>query len=258
VTSHDVGHRLRLIVTASNAGGSASVTTPPTVPALPAGSSPKNTSKPSIAGTAQQGKTLTARVGSWKSSGAPISYLYQWYRCDAGGDNCGAIGSAIRSTYKLTTADVGHRIRVVVAARNALGSAQATSDATSAIAHGIAASNVSLPNRLVIASVRFDPRAIFSRTTPVVARFRVVDSAGRPVSGALVYAIGVPANRVVQPPKARTGGNGWAHVVFRPARGLPFKDGARLTFFVRARKPGGSILGGVSTRRLVSLAVHPR
>lgn len=270
VTSNDVGHRLRVLVRATNSIGSGNAASDPTAVVLAAGSAPRNTVKASIAGVARLGSRLTANVGTWAGS-APITYLFQWYRCDGNGNNCGAIGSAFQSTYTLTGADVGHRIRVVVVAKNGLGSAQVFTDPTAVVVGGaapapaprpggggvIAVSRVALPNRLVISRVQFTPRVIRSRTQPLVARFLVVDSRGRPVVGALVYAVGVPANRVVRPPETRTDGGGWATVSFRPARGLPFRRGARLTIFVRARKPGDSVLAGVSTRRLVSIAVRP-
>ncbi len=265
VTSADAEHRLRVVMTARNTAGSSAAASAPTAVGAAAGSPPRNTAGASISGAAQRGKTLTANVGSWTGL-KPISFLYQWYRCDANGNNCRAIGGAFARRHTLTAADVGHRIRVVVAARNALGSAQVTSAPTPVVAGSggapppgagaIPVSSVALPNRLVISRVQFRPRVIRSRTRPALARFRVITSGGRPVSGALVYAIGVPANRVSRPSETRTDGNGWATVVFRTLRGLPFKNGARLTIFVRARKPGGSVLGGVSTRRLVSIGVH--
>ncbi len=116
---------------------------------------------------------------------------------------------------------------------------------------------MSLPNRLVIEGVKFSPTTIRSRGEPLIARFRIVDSSGHPVSGALVYAVGVPANRIAAPPETKTDGTGWATFSFLPQKGLPLKNGARLTIFVRARKPGENVLGGVSTRRLVSIGVHP-
>lgn len=66
-----------------------------------------------------------------------------------------------------------------------------------------------------------------------------------------------PANRVVAPPEAKPDQTGWATMAYVPLGGLPLKNGARLTLFVRACKSGGSLLGGVSTRRLVSVGVHP-
>jgi concanavalin A-like lectin/glucanase superfamily protein len=42
---------------------------------------PSNTSLPKISGTAQQGQSLTAAPGSWSGT-TPISYAYQWARCD--------------------------------------------------------------------------------------------------------------------------------------------------------------------------------
>ena len=265
VTSNDVGHRLRVVVTATNGVGSRTATSAATAVATAAGTAPKNTAIPVISGTARDNSTLSATAGTWTGS-APISYGFQWYRCDGNGSGCVAIPGATGASYRVSSADVGHRLRVTVVGRNAGGSAWATSAATpvAASASGsvptgaaIAVSSVSLPNRLVIAKVKFSPPTIQSRNEQVIGRFRVVDSSGRPVSGALVYAIGVPANRVSAPPETRTDQTGWATLAYQPLRALPLRRGALLTIFVRARKPGESILAGVSTRRLVSIRVSP-
>jgi hypothetical protein len=263
VSSKDTGHRLRLVVTAKNGFGSATATSAATAVAGAAGTAPKNTALPSIKGTAQDNQTLTAAIGTWTGT-APITYGYQWYRCDANGNNCAAIGGATGSTYRVASSDVGHRLRVTVTAKNVAGSIWATSPPTAvALAAGptgggaISITSVSLPNRLIIDQLKFSPTTIGSRTTPIVARFHVSDSNRNSVSGALVYAVGVPANRVSKAAEVTTAADGWATVTFVPGRALPFRKGSLVTIFVRARKAGENVLGGVSTRRLVSIRVVP-
>jgi fibronectin type 3 domain-containing protein len=132
-TASDVGSTLRVAVTASNAGGSASATSDKTavVTAAPA-TPPVNTAPPTIAGTAQDGQTLTADKGTWSGT-QPISYSYQWRRCESGGDNCSDIVLASQQSYTPTAADVGSTLRVRVTASNAAGSASATSDKTAVV-----------------------------------------------------------------------------------------------------------------------------
>ena len=128
VTSADVGKTLRAVVTATNSAGSATATSPPSAVVL--GLPPTNTSLPTIAGTAVQGQTLTAGNGTWSGS-APITYTYQWQRCDGSGANCA--GFATGATYTLVAGDVGSTMRVAVTATNAYGSATSTSAATTAV-----------------------------------------------------------------------------------------------------------------------------
>src|SRR5687768_9327528 len=97
--------------------------------AAPAPSPPENTKAPEIAGTPRVGQTLTAQEGNWKGT-APITFAFQWLRCDAQGANCANITGATAKTYAVTAADLGRRLRVRVTARNAAGSATATSNPT--------------------------------------------------------------------------------------------------------------------------------
>jgi Concanavalin A-like lectin/glucanases superfamily len=93
---------------------------------------PLNSSPPTITGTPQDGQTLSASTGSWSGT-QPITYGYQWQRCDSGGANCAAITGATGPTYAVTSADVGHALRVVVTATNSAGSASASSAATTVV-----------------------------------------------------------------------------------------------------------------------------
>jgi hypothetical protein len=93
---------------------------------------PSNSSPPTISGTAQAGQTLTAGPGSWTGT-APISYAYQWRRCDSGGAGCVDIAGATATTYVLTAGDVGATIRVAVTASNSAGSSTATSPQTAIV-----------------------------------------------------------------------------------------------------------------------------
>jgi len=106
--------------------------------AAPAGtaaakSSPVNAALPTVSGTARQGQTLTASSGSWGGT-LPITYAYQWQRCNSGGSGCTSISGATGATHLLGSADVGHTMRVRVTATNADGSAQAFSAPTGLIA----------------------------------------------------------------------------------------------------------------------------
>jgi hypothetical protein len=127
---NDVGHTVRVVVTATNAGGSASAASSQTgvVQPLPA---PTNSGLPQISGTAQQSQTLSASNGSW--TGSPTSYAYQWSDCDPSGANCSNISGATGSSYVLAGNDVGDTLRVAVTAGNAGGSAAASSGATAVV-----------------------------------------------------------------------------------------------------------------------------
>jgi hypothetical protein len=132
LVSGDVGHTLRVVVTATNAGGSAQASSAVTgivvVDPPPPPPAPGNTSLPTVSGSAVEGQTLSASSGSW--TGSPTSYAYQWQDCNAAGEGCANVSGAASSSYKLVSGDVGHTLRVVVTATNAGGSAQASSAVT--------------------------------------------------------------------------------------------------------------------------------
>jgi hypothetical protein len=103
-----------------------------------------NTSQPTIAGTQQQGKTLTAGNGVWTNT--PTSFTYQWQRCNADGSSCVNIATATKKTYLLAAADVDHTIRVVVTATNADGHNTANSKPTDVISANTAPRNTARPS----------------------------------------------------------------------------------------------------------------
>jgi Ca2+-binding RTX toxin-like protein len=129
----DLGSRLRVAVTASNSFGQATAVSEPTE--LIAGTAPVNSFRPSISGTERAGSSLAASPGSWTGS-APITYTYEWRRCNATGGACAAISGATSSSYIVQNGDVGSTIMVAVTARNSAGTATALSDVTDVIAAG--------------------------------------------------------------------------------------------------------------------------
>jgi len=98
-----------------------------------AAASPVNSSLPTVSGTAQTGHTLNASNGTWSGT-APISYTYQWQRCNSSGSSCGSIGGATNQNYVASSGDIGHTVRVEVTAANADGKGQALSAPTGEIA----------------------------------------------------------------------------------------------------------------------------
>ncbi len=107
---------------------------------------PTNSSLPTISGSASTGQTLTASSGSWAGA-MPISYAYQWQRCNGSGSGCGAIGGATNQNYVAAKSDTGRTIRVQVTASNSDGSNQALSAPTATVADpGTAPVSTKQPN----------------------------------------------------------------------------------------------------------------
>jgi hypothetical protein len=92
-----------------------------------AGSPPKNELKPSLPKAAEDGQVLTVDEGKWASAG-PVTYAFDWQRC--GGGACVAIAGAEQQSYRVQTADIGDKIRVIVTATNEFGSKKAKSNKT--------------------------------------------------------------------------------------------------------------------------------
>jgi hypothetical protein len=259
LTDDDVGHRFKVSVTASNSGGKATAVSSPTPAVVPSGAAPANVVKPSISGEPRDGSGISASAGTWTGT-QPITYAYQWNRCDQSGNACAAIAGAAAATYAVTAADVEHTLTVTVTARNAKGSAAATGGPTAIVAPAraggaaVAVSTIALPDRLVVDGVRFSPQPIRTRG-PVTARFHVSDLRGFSIQAALVYALGLPYGWVGNAPEVATDSNGWATITLQPTARMPLSTGA-LVVFVRARKPGENLLAGVSTRRLVQATIR--
>jgi len=232
-----------------------------------------NTSPPTITGTAQEGQKLVGHRGQW--SGSPTDYNDFWVRCDQDGGSCANIsGAHDRTGYVLKSVDVGNTIRFKVQAKNADGSRFASSVPSAVVTaatkapppvsdgcskHGgtLPVTAVSPPARLQIDQTQITPSTITYHTRSVTARFHVSACSGS-VSGALVYTTAVPYGQFAIPNEQTTGSDGWATLQFSALAGYPASSKQKLlVMFVRARKPGESLLGGISTRRLVSFHVTP-
>jgi hypothetical protein len=85
-----------------------------------------------IKGKAMTGRKLTVSKGRWAGT-APIVYKYQWVSCNKRAKKCKNIRGAIKNTLKLGFKDVGHRLEVVITARNSAGSAKAASKLVSIV-----------------------------------------------------------------------------------------------------------------------------
>lgn len=269
LTASDVGTRLVVVVTATNAAGGRSADVS-TETIGPRGAAPAYTALPTIAGTPTSGQTLTATNGTW--TGTSVSFAYRWQRCDAQGNACAGIGGATRSTYALGSADVGNTIRVAVKGWSAYGVAEVTSVPTAVVAQApppgpggqvrlpsglvsIPAASVALPAQLIIDRVSFSASPVRSRD-PLDVTVRVVDTRGYAVRDALIFVRSTPLVTST-PAEQPTGEDGTVTLQLLPQPSFPVRKGYNVQFFVRARKAGDNLLAGVSARRLVQVRTAP-
>jgi hypothetical protein len=264
----DAGRRLRVRVTASNGDGVQTAASNAT-PKVGEDTVPVNTRQPTISGSAVVGATLRADPGAWTNR---PSFAYQWRHCDTNGGRCSDIRGADGQSYRLVDADRGTTVRIRVTARSARSTATATSVPTAVVnaattpppvTNGcpagtgpIQANQLAAPARMVIQGQQLSPAVVGSSTMRLSARFRVTSCGGRPVQGAELFATAVPYEQF-SARRQSTGADGWATLRMGRLRGFPANPGKQqlLVMMVRATK-GGTVLGGVSTRRLVSFRVN--
>ena len=97
--SSDVGFRMRVRVTATNADGSRVAASNPTGTVV---GPPVNTAPPFPRGAVVVGQVVTAEPGTWTGR-TPISFSYRWLRCNSAGGECASISGAGSRSYRVTS-----------------------------------------------------------------------------------------------------------------------------------------------------------
>jgi hypothetical protein len=149
----DQYRQLAVQVTAADGDGSTTADSAPTGEVLdangylgvPQGPILTGGSSPQITGQAVQGLTLTAQPGAWANG--PLTFAYQWQRCDTAGLGCAAIDGATSSRYTLGRADDYVRVRALVIATGPGGTRGAAREPTRLVAdaHGATAPGGAAP-----------------------------------------------------------------------------------------------------------------
>ncbi len=96
---------------------------------LPATAPPAISIAPSVFTAPQSGTSVAASSGNWAGQ-LPISYAYQWQRCNKSGTSCLPISGATSASYVPSSSDVGSTLRIAVTAQNSVGPATVTSAAS--------------------------------------------------------------------------------------------------------------------------------
>jgi hypothetical protein len=199
----------------------------PVTPVDPSAFAPGSLARPSISGVAREGQTLAASPGEW--SGTPTAIHFQWKSCARPGYRCFDLTGATGTTHRLTHADVGHSVAVVVTASNSGGSAAATSAYTAPVA----AAPPALTPR--IASLKLGARSFSaSRGTSLTMTLSA------PATVQVVISRVVPGRTVKG--RCRTGArSGRRCTIARTARSLTFHGSAGRNRF--ALRPTGLARG---------------
>jgi len=236
---------------------------------------PRNTAPPAISGTPQVGKDLTTTNGTWTGT-APITFSYQWRRCDEVGGSCSDISGATLQTYSLKSVDSGNTLRVVVTGKNADGSDDATSVPTGVVTAAAPPTTTTTPStdngcpaqksgtapiaelkppaRTQIDAFRVTTGPLTKQTQSFSMQVHVGSTCGVGIQGASVYVTAVPYNQFSIPAEQLTGSDGTVTLSFNRLAGYPASSKQQqLTFFIRATKPGENVLAGIGARRLVAI-----
>ena len=263
LTSADVGFRMRVRVTASNAEGSRAAASNPTATVV---GPPVNTAAPFPRGAMVVGQVVTAEPGTWTGR-PPISFSYRWLRCNSAGGECVAIEGGSSRSYRVSSGDVGRKLRFNVTARNSLGSTTVISTESAVVSEPVPSGAVRLPSgeisipaasvppnhRLIVSQVQFAPDPVRSRTGAITVRVRTKDTRGFVVRDALVF--------VRSTPRVTSGGDrqitttdGWVTYALVPNANFPRpRSGFNVQFFVKAYRSGDPALGGIAGYRLVQV-----
>jgi len=265
LTAADVNFRMRVRVTATNPDGSRTVASNPTGTVV---GPPVVVSSPVVRGTVLVGSVITADPGRW-SGRQPITFAYQWLRCDSAGGQCAPIAGATSRTYRVTSAEVGKKVRFNVTARNAIAavtviSSESTTGSEPLPAgavkppsgeYSIPATSVASTPRLVLAAVQFTPKTVTSRKQTIGVRIRVKDTRGFVVRDAFVFIRSTP-KVTTGGDRSLTGADGWLAYELVPTSAFPTKARTAVQFFVKAYRSGDPSLGGVYGSRLVQVPVR--
>jgi hypothetical protein len=266
VAGGDVGTRLRARVTASNSTGTTTVASNPTDLVRAAVSPPRNRDRPSISGTPAVNETLRANPGDWSGT-QPITYTFQWLRCDRGGGNCITLSGATGDAYVVRDSDLDRTLRVRVTGSNAAGRDTATSRPSGIVqAPALPPGAVRLPNgevsipvtsvpsnqRLVVDRVEFSPNPVRTRQTVITIRVKVKDTRGYVVRDAYVFVRSTPVVTAT-PAAQRTGTDGWVQYGVQPEADFPLRNDYNVQFYVKAYRAGDPVLAGIAGNRLVQV-----
>jgi len=267
LVSNDLGSTIRVRVTATNSDGSKFETSKQTAVVAQASGKPANTKPPTISGSPLVGSSLSANTGTWVGT-EPITYSYQWQRCDSSGNACSARSGETSADYTVVKNDVGKTLRVQVKGKNSRGSGSAISAAT-AVVQDATGGVITLPNgeksvpvadvpkgeRLIVDQVQFNPNPVTSRSVPIQVRIKVEDTRGYVVRDALVFLRSTPI-LTETPTDAPTGTDGWITYHVMPRSDFPLKTGYSVQFYVKAYRKGDPTLAGIAGYRLVQVATH--